>query len=127
MSLVILFEMLLSCNVNEVIRAVLNCFTKRFHTHTHTQKHKNAHKRILFAHLRFVLFILLLGWVFLFGCVLFESPQLRSCKYRCAWTELWGHRYLVHLHCRDFSIFLFSFLCAHKKHKKHKTLPREQN
>ena len=59
MIIVILFDMLLSSNVNEVIKAVLNFFKKKFHTHT--QKHKNAHKRILFAYLRFALFILLLG------------------------------------------------------------------
>ena len=30
---------------------------------------------------------------------------------------MWGHRYLVHLHCGFFLFFLFSFLRAHKKHK----------
>ena len=85
MIIVILFDMLLSSNVNEIIKAVLNFFKKKFHTHT--QKHKNAHKRILFAYLRFALFILLLGWVSLLGCVLFESPQLFSCKYRCAYMN----------------------------------------
>ena len=87
-----------SSNVNEVIRAVINFFTKRFHahTHTHTQKHKNAHKRtqikravfyalktskwekVLFAYFRFVLFVLcsfesvfLLGSVFVLVCVKF--------------------------------------------------------
>ena len=37
-------------------------------------------------------------------------------------TQLWGHRYLVHLPCGDLShfsifFFLFSFFSAHKKHK----------
>ena len=36
-----------SSNVNEVIRAVINFFTKRFHahTHTHTHTHTKAQKR----------------------------------------------------------------------------------
>ena len=31
-----------SSNVNEVIRAVINFFTKRFHAHTHTKAQKRT-------------------------------------------------------------------------------------
>ena len=62
----------------------------------------------------------------LFICILtnfyeveMQFSQLGSCKYRCAYmNRVVGTSYLLHLHCRDFSLFFFSFLCAHKKHKK---------
>ena len=49
----------------------------------------------------------------------FESPQLGSCNYWCAYRNrvVGTSVFLVHLHCRDFS-FLYFFLRAHKNANK---------
>ena len=64
---------------------------------------------------------------------LFWSAYVRFCAFVCvcvcvracvcvlAWTELWGTRYLVHLHCRDFSLFSIFFSSRTQKPRKRKT------